>query len=307
MVLMKTNVLFPTDFEEAYNRLHAGTKPRYSGGASTGLYIPINEDKYRKEVQDEERKVAIKRSIAYPRSRLYPQVIARGGDIQSEEARKLIPKLLEKRAEDYKKLAGIEVHTKEGGPSVSPSRALSVELESLLSVILDTISAGIFSTDTIEAGQQVLQSLIKSGNLLSARQLEYLYGDVKAVIGNLVEPTTGQLRADVDETQKRNYAILLTLMDTINRTFRAILSRVNLPAKSRQAFQRSVLRNAKTYFKKNARLGIEARERVDLDARNLPEIGEFIPQNPVQIGAKRIKGYKTRRIAGKIVRIPMYE
>lgn len=287
MALMKTNVLFPTDFEEAYNRLHAGTKPRYSGGASTGLYIPINEDKYRKEVQDEERKVAIKRSIAYPRSRLYPQVIARGGDIQSEEARKLLPKLLEKRAEDYKKLAGIEVHKKEGGPSVSPSRELSVELERLLYVILDTISAGIFSTDTIEAGQQVLQSLLKSGNLLSARQLQYLYGDVKAVLDNLVEPTTGQLRGDVEETQKKTYAILLTLMDTINRTFRAILSRANLPAKSRQAFQRSVSQNAKTYFKKNARLGIEARERrVDLNARNLPEIGKFIPQNPVQIGTK---------------------
>ena len=295
MALLRTNVLFPTDFEEAYNRIHAGTKPRYSGGVSKGLYIPINEDTHRKEVQKEERSVAVKRSIAYPRSRLYPQVIARGGDIQSPEARKLIPKLLEKRADDYRKLAGKEVPSRQGVSSVSPTKTLSLEIERLLTIILDTISAGLFTTDTIEAGNDVLQLLLKDGNKLSTNQLLYLFRDVESLLDNLVEPETGGFRVGISGDTEKQYFIILSLMDTITRVMRALLSRSNLSSNQRSAFQKSVRFQASKYYKKLARITPEIR-RIHLEGtENLPEIEEFRPINPINAPAVAKKSNVKRR------------
>ena len=235
MALLRTNIEFPSQFEEAYNRIYAKTKPSYFGGASVGIYTPINTDKYRRDVQEEEQKVAVQRSIVHPRSRLYPQVIARGGDIQSPEARRLLPKILEKRADDYRKLSHRETPQRQSITSVSPSKTLSLEVERLLTIMLDTISAGLFTTDTIEAGNQVLQLLLKDGNKLSTRQLQYLFRDVESVLDNLVEPTTGALRAGVTGDTEKQYIITISLMDTISRVMRALLSRSDLSSKQRSA------------------------------------------------------------------------
>lgn len=297
MELLRTNVLFPTQFEEAYNRIHKGATPKYSGGASVGLYVPLDEDKHRRSVQEEERMVAHNRSIAHPRSRLYTQVTARGGDIQSPEARKLLPKLLEKRAEDYRRLERMETPSKaEHIGEMSPSKTLSLEIERLLTILLDTISAGLFTTDTIEAGNEVLQLLLKDGNKLSTRQLEYLFRDVDAVLDNLVDPQTSQLRGDITDENKKHYRIILSLMDTITRVMRALLSRSNLSSKQRSAFQRSVRIEATKYYKKLARVSPENRP-VDIESENtLPEIGEFKPINPVSIGKKKSGVVKRRRV-----------
>jgi len=293
MALLRTNVLFPTDFEEAYNRLYAGTKPRYSGGASTGLYIPINEDKYRNEVLEEERKVAVKRSIAYPRSRLYPQVIARGGDIQSPEARKLIPKLLERRAEDFRKLAGQEVHRKEGVSFESPTKTLSIGIDKLLTLMLTEVSAGIFGKDVIEAGNEVLQLLMRDGNLLSKNQLKFLYRDVSDIYDNLYHSTSryNSIRPNIREDDEQAFKVISSLVDTIGRTIRAIISRSELGNVERKVYQKSVKENATKFLKKNANIIGKLRQEIPLTPEevkgreemlfsrrgNFPNVTPFVP------------------------------
>lgn len=291
MALLKTNVLFPIDFEEAYNKLHR--RPAYSGGASTGLVMPFDEDNYRKSVQFEEKKVGLKRSITHPRSRLYTQVTARGGDIQSPEARRLLPKILSKRADDYRKLAGIEVPSKEGVSEMSPSKALSIEVDKLLTLMLTQISAGLFNKDVIESGNEVLQLLLKDGNILSKNQLNYLYRAVSDLYDNLYYSTARQegIVTLIPPEDKKTFRTISTLVDTIGRTIRAILSRSELSSAERKLYQKSVKENATKFIKKNAKILGKIRQGVSLTPKeeeeqedimysrrgNFPEVMPFVP------------------------------
>lgn len=259
MALLRTNILFPTQFEEAYNKLHKGM--RYTGGSDVSPNVyPAIEEKHRLDAKNEERQVALKRSIANPRSRLYPSITARGGDIQSPEARRLLPKLLSKRVDDYRRISQTElpVKSEEGveAKQVSSSRQLAEELDMLFNSLLTTLSVGNISKDILELATNVMRLLLSQGYKLNARQLEHLY----AYMPDLLEYAGRRIRiagregqigrpAEVPEEMKRITQNSDVLLNTIGRILRALISKADAPEKARQLFQRSIRVEASKFLR----------------------------------------------------------
>jgi hypothetical protein len=267
--------MFPVDFEEAYNRLHGGSTRYYGGdsGIVSSNVMPLEEHKHRRAVQIEEKTRALKQSIANPRSRLYPSVTQRGvlpqprepevkarggeGELKSEEARKLVPILLKKRADDYRRLNAQEVEPSADKSPISASQEIADKLEGLLNSVLTTISVGNFSKDILELSNNVLNVLLSSGNLLTTRQLEYLYSYIPTILeyaGRRIRIATraGEVGRpqDIPAEDKRNASYVNVLLNVVGRVFRAILSKSEAPTKSRALFQKSVRVEASKFLKK---------------------------------------------------------
>ena len=248
------DILFPSDFEEAYNRLHE--RPNYVGGNSDEATYPIfDSNKHRSAVREEEREVAYRKALV-PKKKDTTRAV--GGDIQDPKARKLLPKLLKKRAEDYRALDAMEAPPPTAPTSAMPyaesaPEAVARELDSKLQSLLTIVSVGNISKDTLELSGQIMAMLNAKGDILTENQLTKLYEYLPTINDYL----TRRLRMkDVEEDAKgkreilRNAQVTSLMVNVIGRQFRAILSKVNAPAKSRSLFQREVRRASSEFLQK---------------------------------------------------------
>jgi len=245
-------ILFPTEFEMAYNKLHR--KPAFVGGTSSGRYIPFDDVKYRKDALKEEEKVAFNRSLIKKRKGFT------GGDIQSTEALKLIPTLLKRRADDYRKISGISSMiptSAEVLPTVALSSSVEVsqQLDSLLNLVISSLSAGLFSNESLKSAYEALNLLLKDGYMLSTNQLKYLSHSLDVVYDALKISA----RDEADRGDKFIYQTISLVIDVFGKSLRAILSRANLGRRERELFQKSVRVSASRYLKSKTKLGMKSR------------------------------------------------
>ncbi len=247
------DILFPSDFEEAYNRLHE--RPNYVGGNSDEATYPIfDSNKHRSAVREEERRVAYRKALV-PKQKDTSRAV--GGDIQDPQARKLLPKLLKRRAEDFRAIDAMESPIPSASTSAMPfsesvPEATARELDSKFQSLLTIVSVGNISRDTLELSNQIIATLNAKGDILTQNQLTKLYEYLPTINDYL----TRRLRMrDVDEDAKgkreilRNAQATSLMVNVMGRQIRAILSKVNAPAKSRSLFQREVRRVSNEFLR----------------------------------------------------------
>jgi hypothetical protein len=247
-------ILFPSEFEMAYNKLHR--RPAFVGGTSSGRYIPFDDVKHRKDAQKEEHKAALNRSLITKRKGFT------GGDISSPEALKLIPSLLKRRAEDYRKISAAAAHiptSAEVLPTVALSSSVEVSqrLDSLLNLIIASLSAGFFSNESLKSAYEALNLLLQDGYLLNTNQLKYFNHSLAIVYDTLKISA----RDEANSGDQYIYRAISLVIDVFGKSLRSIISKSNLGRKQRELFQKSVRTSASRYLKEKTKLGLKGRQR----------------------------------------------